>query len=299
MKIYVLSVFLYTAPISPSPSPSLLAAPFLLLVKLLLLRMTWLHSLAPPILGIGSWLPSLLMSDSQAKLPVKQRRKSTHVDSTSQLPNKEPPQKPKAKKDQPEKNIEKTGKADKEKEKNQADDLINEGPDVLTEPPMIIKREPSVPSNSLKTEPVATVESKPFRIETPPPTSVPLEDAEKIDSKELLNSLRNLVYTLDSRFLEKLQKNARTTFNYSLLIANRISPDEVTTNISKSLKLFFSLLRNSLFFLNTKALDSIHTKLKENIEQLEKHDKIITIQYKNSGQYLYAGLKLIHNVKLR
>ncbi|PIC12733.1 hypothetical protein B9Z55_028244 [Caenorhabditis nigoni] len=137
---------------------------------------------------------------------------------TSQLPNKEPPQKPKAKKDQPEKNIEKTGKADKEKEKNQADDLINEGPDVLTEPPMIIKREPSVPSNSLKTEPVATVESKPFRIETPPPTSVPLEDAEKIDSKELLNSLRNLVYTLDSRFLEKLQKSIETTLK---IIRNR------------------------------------------------------------------------------
>ncbi|CAO4384645.1 unnamed protein product [Caenorhabditis nigoni] len=190
------------------------------------------------------------LKDSQAKLPVKQRRKSTpsarcHVDSTSQLPNNEPPQKTKAKKNQPETKIEKTGKADKEKEKNQADDLIYEDPDVLTQPPMIIKREPSVPSNSLKTEPVATVESKPFRIETPPPTHVPLEDAEKIDSKELLNSLRNLVCTLDSPFLGKLQKSmettiknykeekwisaedARTTFNYSLLIANRNAPEEV------------------------------------------------------------------------
>ncbi|PIC11381.1 hypothetical protein B9Z55_029121 [Caenorhabditis nigoni] len=253
-----------------------------------------------------------ILEDSEPESPVKRTRKSTrsarrHVNSISESSDDEPPRKAvrresntKAKASKKEKTRAQCGDAketEKEKEEKLADDMIYDGPDVLSPPPMIIKREPSVPSNSFKTELEETVETKPlvFQIEPQPSPQEQHEDVQKINSNEILNSLRSLVCTMDSPFLEKLQKNiensienykenkwisvedARTTFNYSLLVANRNAPDEIVTNSSKSLKLFFSLLKNSLYFLTTKSLESIHEKLKENIKQLEKQDKIISI----------------------
>ncbi|CAO4384732.1 unnamed protein product [Caenorhabditis nigoni] len=235
-----------------------------------------------------------ILEDSEPESPVKRTRKSArsarlHVNSTSESSDDEPPQKAVRR--------ENAKETEEENEEKQADDMIYDGPDVLSPPPMIIKREPSVPSNSFKTELEETVETKPlvFQIEPQPSPQEQHEDVQKINFKEILNSLRSLVCTMDSPFLEKLQKNiensienykenkwisvedARTTFNYSLLVANRNAPDEIVTNSSKSLKLFFSLLKNSLYFLTTKSLESIHEKLKENIKQLEKQDKIISI----------------------